>query len=353
MHKVLCVLELLLCVHLLLADSFTGLNVFVLNLVVWILIILALCGLSTSLLGLWIVTHMIGAAELLGIESDPSSNQRNKRRGDEETSRGRQRREETTTLLTDGPSTATADTTTAHDESILSASIVQVDDDEECGVATNDEPALDPSSGIRAVLRDSESAPSSSVVDVGDAGAINSFSSVTVHPVQVHESRSLNSTGANVPVVSSMGTHTAHATTMSFGSNPTYDNVLSAYLNMSVLQLILYFGFSLLLLAQRGQVADYVHSHALMHGISPIRHSHGIHSNFGRASSGGLGDMDDPTAAADVLRTQLGAYLAVMGVCALFSSKLMSLTTFASWIIQRHKPPTQQAYLTAHLTTGV
>jgi hypothetical protein len=283
----------------------------VLQLVVWILIVLACGGLLLALMGLWMVTYLVEAASLLGVPSQESTRlRRPARHADEET------------LLTDSATSPGSDQTmiTQHDESIIA-------------VSEEKEEANEASLGLRDALRDHDALQPT-------ATPVASFA-VQVQQVQVNEVRSLNSNGGSKP---------SSSRTSKPPSSALPDNVLSAYFNLSVLLLILYFGFSLLLLAQRQQVADYVHTHALTHGIAPIRHSHGIH-HYGTPRV--EGEVEDPESVADVLKTQLGAYLAVMGVCALFSSKLMTFGTLATWIIQRRKPATQQAYIMTQLITGV
>lgn len=395
---VLSLLEILLCVHLLLEDTWSGLEVFVLDLVVWLLIFLAFSGIALSLLGMWIISSLVEAPTLLGL---PTKEELKREQARQYARRRRNHRSEAKTLLTDAPSTSPTAAPAAvpdallaaasTDESILSISGGGAEEDEE----SKESDAADPSRGLRAALRDPDaplaaasprasraaaaaaaqaspkSKQSSSKADAlssdDDASEPDAQEeseekqSFTVQVQQVVVSRgdalpgrSLNSDSSSSvrPVTSSSTGSTPHSPSLLDLERPTpSDNILSAYLNMSVLLFILYFGFSLLLLAQRGQVAAYVHTHALIRGITPTRHSHGIHHNFGVTRN--QGEPEDPADAADVLKTQLSAYLAVMGVCALFSSKLLTVTSVATWIIQRKQPPTQQAYLTSHLTTGL
>ena len=363
-------LEFLLCVHLFLEDTWSGLEVFVLDLVVWLLTFLAIGGVAMAFMGLWIVTHLIDAGELLGLNSNEHGHATTKRierasrhHADQSSQAARvsANAEEPTTLLTDAPVTTAADqqrsTLSRHDESILSASLVH-EDDEHASADADDSKEVSASAGLRAALLSDSDNVASSFSSSSSSSLPSGPSSVTVQvqPVLVSDS-SLSLNGDSESVVSSHHVVVVPTTSPSTSEESkldlaSYDNILSAYLNFSVVLVIFYFGFSLLLLAQRGQVADYVHTHALMHGIVPVRHAHGVHYNHGIVRRAD-GELEDPTQAADVLKTQLSAYLAVMGIFALFSSKLSSLAGVAMWIIQQKRLPTQQAYLTSHLTIGM
>lgn len=333
---VLCMLELLLSVHLLLDDTWSTLNVFVLQMLVYVLIALAVCGLVLAVLGLWVVAFLVEAHTLLGLPPPPKL-MVPQRKARKDTSGADE--ENSGPLLTDAamsPATVGASTVTlSHDDSIVA------DVHEE-----------DATFALRAALRDPDVSPPPPAVSA--PVATSSVVNVQHVQVQVHQGRSLNSEGAGSAVINSASAYGSHPTPTiaAYATNALADSILSSYLNHSVLLLILFFGFAVLLLAMRQQVADYVHSSALSFGIAPSHHAHGIHHNFGVSPAEGSDEVEDPEQAALALRTQLAAYLAVMGVCAIFSSKLMSFGTIAAWQIQRQRPFTQQAYLLSHLTTG-
>jgi hypothetical protein len=328
---VLCMLELLLSVHLLLDETWSNLNVFVLQLLVYVLIGLALCGLVIAVLGLWVVAFLVEAHTLLGLPPPPQPMvpQRKARKetvGSDEENAG--------PLLTDA----------ALSPSSIAGTVPASSNDESILAATDDGDEHDSTQGLRAALRDPDASP------------LPALSPVSVHVQQVQVSqaptlgRSLNNEATSSVINSASTGSRPTSPNAAYANSSLPDTILSAYLNHSVLLLILYFGFAVLLLAQRTQVAEYIHATAMTYGIVPARHAHGPHHNYGVTP--GPDDLGDPEQAALALRTQLAAYLAVMGVCAIFSSKLMSVGTIAAWQIQRRRPFTQQAYLLSHLTTG-
>ena len=337
--------------HLLLEDTWAGLDVFVLQLVVVLLTLLASTSIALSGMAMWALSHLVDPIALMAIP-DPSS-----RRGGEDT------------LLTDsttlGPSSPSAAAAAGGQSSYSSAALLSSLEASDESIAFADaqrmaeEAEIDEDGNIQ-----SKKNVASPRADQQQPQQQNQAVVVNVQPIPHQRSGARVTSPRDVSASSSMllsprdrSLEAALDSNSSPGTMDDADNVLSSYFNLAFLVVILYFGFASSLLHLGEGLSEYVHTHALERGLSSHRPRGELHLSSGESAV----EFDlDPEVVAETVRLQLAAYLTVMAILALFTTKLMMFTLVGVWGIQKrpsgrqqYQRLTPQSYMVSAFVVGI
>jgi len=341
-------------VHLLMDERWAGVDVMVLKLVVSVVTALCAAAILLSMTGMWTLARMVDPRALLG-QRVAEANRRKRRK--------MRRDDESVTLLTDeaathpsDPQQQRRDTATSNkpysSDAILNE-IARLNDE---SIAPED---YHHAAQMAKQIRDGNDNEHEEYTHKNEGKDRNAGTdgSLTVNVQQAAVAPDDNaSTRSQSRRSSTASTTTTLPPIAPIYASSTSDHALSMYFYLSVLLIIVYGAFSILLLAQRGQVADYIHTHSVStRGSISTRRSR-VRA-YGGIRVGELNEPDlssvDVAGEAEMMKLRLSAMLAVIGLMAAVSTKLLACGMVGAWKLNINRRLTAQGYIIAHLVTGL